>query len=313
MAYKLGSARLLIDLNELAYFAVVSEQGSITKAAKALAMPKSTLSRRIARLEQRLDVKLMHRNTRRLTLTEAGQLYLSHCRRMLEQAQDAEQLIEDLQAEPSGLLRINTPLAFGTRFFQDLVEAFIRQYPKVRIELLMDDRPTDIIASNIDLAFHVGPLMDSELIARDLGPASWVLCATKEYLREHGTPRRPEDLYEHAIIRHPNVPLTLTMDSSGETKNINVQSRLLINDKVMVSHMTLRHLGIGLVHTMLIEEELRSGELIQVLENFPCLEQQVSLLYSSRSQLPSKTTAFIDFVLDRVRPIPPWQKVLVSP
>lgn len=300
----------MIDLNELAFFAAVAQLGSFTKAAKQLNTPKSTLSRHISQLEKRLNVRLLHRSTRHLTLTEAGKLYYQRCQRVVEEADDAEQLIQNMQAEPSGVLRINAPLAFGTTFFQSLLQDFMARFDKLSIELTMDDHAARFANDDCDVAFHVGPLADSNLVARDIGSARWIFCATEQYLTQNGRPEKPDDLQNHTVIRHPHVPVALQV--GNEVKRFELSNKLLINDKEMVRNMTLRHMGIGLIHTLLIEEEIRSAALTPLLLDYPCLEQHVYLVYPGRQQLPSKIIAFVDFVLDRVTPVAPWDLAIAQ-
>jgi DNA-binding transcriptional LysR family regulator len=295
----------VIDLNELAFFAAVAESGSFTQAAKQFDIPKSTLSRRVAKLENRLGVRLLYRSTRHIKLTEAGQLYVERCQRMLEEAQDAENIITNLRAEPSGLLRIGTPLGFGTTFFQSLIKEFLQQYPKVRIEIVMDDHPQDIFSENIDIAFQVGPLPDSSVVAKHIGTARLVFCATKTYINKHGKPTTPDELAEHLIIRHPDS--RVITQRGRRDRHFDLSGGLLINDLELICKMTLRDAGIGLVHTLLVEEQLREGKLIPLLADYPCKPFDIFLLYPGRKQLPSKTATFKDFVLDRVVPIAPWE------
>lgn len=294
------------DLNEMAIFAKVVEAGSFTKAADRMGLPKSTVSRKISQLEERLDVRLLNRTTRVLKPTETGKIYYQHCSKMLEEAEEADRAITKMQAEPTGLLRISAPLSFGEKFLQEALDIFLSKHPQVSIDLVLDNKNLDLVVDEIDVAFRVGPLADSSLVARKLGPAQMVLCASQSYLDEHGTPAKPSDLYQHVLIKHPVAHLEL--EGPNGIEYIDAQARVVANDMVFIKNMVKRGLGIGGVPLAIAEDELRAGELIPVLTHYPFVTREFYLVYPSRRQLPSKVVAFIDFIMEHCLEHLPWNK-----
>ena len=319
----------MIDFNALAIFCGIADAGSFTQASKQLNIPKSTLSRRLSQLEQRLGVKLIQRSTRQLMLTEAGLVYYQKCKRMVEEAVDAENMMVNMQSEPSGVLRIATPLAFGTRFFRQLLRDFRAAYPKVQLDILMHDQPLDLIAQKIDIAFRVGALNDSNLVARALGGSHWVFCATPDYIEKHAAPQSLPKLAQHALIYHPDSRLKLATNAHSSDKpatqslthsqdllaQLIAQSQshgIAVNDLDTVLKLTLDHMGIGLVHSIMIDEHLQSGALIPLLQNYPMNKLEVFMVYPGRNELPAKISMFRDFVMQRVTPTAPWEENLLQ-
>jgi len=293
------------DLNEMAIFAVVVSSGSFTKAAEKLKLPKSTVSRKVSQLEKRIGVRLINRTTRNLKPTETGKLYYKHCLKMLEQAEEADRVVNNMQAEPSGLLRISTPLSFGTPFFTGAIKRFLDQYPKVNVEIISDDKQIDMLEQEVDIAFRVGPLSDSSLVARNLGSARLSLCASPAYLAKHGAPKNLNDLNKHTCISHPASPW-LFRGPNGQVE-IEPASRMITNDMEMLRKMTIEGFGIGAAPQILISEDIRTGRLVTVLPEAPFVERTFYLVYPSRREPPSKVVAFTEFIFSSCQPIPPWE------
>ncbi len=294
------------DLNEMAIFAKVVEAGSFTKAADRMGLPKSTVSRKISQLEERLDVRLLNRTTRVLKPTETGKLYYQHCSKMLEEAEEADRAITKMQAEPTGVLRISAPLSFGEKFLQEALHTFLSKHPQISVDLVLDNKNLDLVVDEIDVAFRVGPLADSSLVARKLGPAQMVLLASKAYADREGLPLKPSDLYQHVLIKHPVAHLEL--EGPNGIEYIDSPAKMVANDMVFIKNMVKRGLGIGGVPLAIAEDELRSGELIPVLAGFPFVTREFYLVYPSRRQLPSKVVAFIDFVMEHCLEQLPWNR-----
>ncbi len=293
-----------MELNEMGVYATVVDLGSFTRAAEKLSMPKSTVSRHISQLEKRLGVRLLNRTTRQLKPTEVGKLYFHHCERIIEEAEQAREVIQNMQAQPSGLLRITLPLAFGSDFIQLLIKDFLDLYPKIKVELILDNRSLDLLDQELDVAFRMGDLADSNMVARHIGSNQLLLCATPKYLALHGTPSILEDLSQHQFLRHTNAPVTLYKD--GQTFSIDSQDRLLLNDMDLLRKMTLKHMGVGLVPKLLAHDELQSGELVSVLPDYQGGSKDLYLMYAGRRQKAAKVAAFIDFAMDRIKQQAPW-------
>ena len=294
------------DLNEMAIFAKVVEVGSFTKAADRMGLPKSTVSRKISQLEERLDVRLLNRTTRVLKATETGKLYYQHCFKMMQEAEEADRVVTKMQSEPAGLLRISAPLSFGEKFLQEALHSFLNKHPQVSVDLVLDNKNLDLVLDEIDVAFRVGPLVDSSLVARKLGPARLVLCASPEYVKHQGMPSKPADLDQHVLIKHPVAHLEL--DGPNGVEYVDAPARMVANDMVFIKSMVKRGFGIGGVPLAIAEEELRSGQLIPVMKDYPFVVREFYLVYPSRRQLPSKVVAFIDYIMEHCQDKWPWNK-----
>lgn len=291
------------DLNEMAIFAIVVGSGSFTKAAAKLKLPKSTVSRKVSQLEKRIGVRLINRTTRNLKPTETGKLYFSQCQKMLEQAEEADRIVTNMQSEPSGLLRISTPLAFGTPFFIDVIKQFLEKYPKVNVEIVSDNKQVDMLEQEVDIAFRIGPLSDSSLIARNIGTARLSLCASPKYIAKYGEPESIQDLEKHTCISHPVSPWTF-QTNHGKVE-FSPRSRMIANDMEMIRQMVREGFGIGAVPQILISEDLNNKSLVKVLPEISFQERTFYLVYPSRREPPSKVVAFTDFIFAHCQPIPP--------
>lgn len=301
----------MIDYNEMAIFAKVVDAGSYTRAAEKLGLPKSTVSRKITQLEERLGVRLLHRTTRTIKPTELGRAYYNHCSQMVTEAEEAQRAIHQLQAEPSGNLRITAPGAFGARFLVQVVRDFMEKYPQIRMEVILDNKVLDLVEEEIDVAFRIGPMSDSSLVARNLGDVRMVMCASPGYLKKHGTPRHIDDLQQHACILHNAVPWQVT----GPSGRVDVElfGKLAVNDIAMTRNLIINDAGIGLLPVTMAYDEIDSGVIVQVLPEYHFADRPVYMVYHSRRQLPTKVVAFIDFVLERCKPIAPWEFHKMSP
>ncbi len=295
----------MIDYNEMAIFAKVVDAGSYTRAADKLGLPKSTVSRKITQLEERLGVRLLHRTTRAIKPTEMGKAYYNHCSQMVAEAEEAQRSIHQLQAEPSGLLRVTAPVAFGSSFLVETVHAFLTAYPQVRMDIILDNKVLDLVEDEIDVAFRIGPMSDSSLVARNLGTIRLIMCASPDYVKKQGAPRSITELSKHNCIMHNNMPWVL-QGPSGRV-DAEVGGRILVNDMDMSKRMLIGGYGIGLLPITMACDEIGRGQLIQVLPDYHFPDRDIYLVYHSRRQLPTKVVAFIDFVMERCKPIAPWE------
>src|SRR5690349_11996049 len=189
-----------MDLNEIVVFAKVVETGSFTAAAEALGLPKSTVSRKVAQLEERLDARLLQRTTRKLSLTEIGRAYYERCQRIVADIAAAETLVGELQSAPRGLLRITAPVDFGELYLGDIVAEFLATTPEITIEAVIVDRILDLVDERVDLALRFGPLPDSTLVARRLCAMKLVPCASPAYLAHAPPLDQPDQLADHHVI-----------------------------------------------------------------------------------------------------------------
>lgn len=296
------------DLNELAFFAKVVEAGSFTAAARALRVPKATVSRKVASLETRLGARLLHRTTRRVRPTELGEAYYRRCAEILLGIEDARMLVGGFLAVPRGRLRVSAPVAFGSTILADWMTEFLAVTPEVEAEVLLTNQYADLVAEGIDVAFRAGPLQESSLVARRLGPVPYVVCAAPGYLREHGTPRRPPDLRQHACLGLLGLPQRDHWPLAGPQgpEPVEVRSRATSNDILFARRAALIGAGVAYLPAFLVAEDLALGRLVQVLPDYGLPARDLYAVYPSRNYLAPPVRAFLDFVVAKVTPHAPW-------
>lgn len=280
--------------------------GSISAAARALGMSPAMATKHIDAIEARLGVRLMHRTTRRLVLTDAGSDYLAACRRILREIDEAEADVSAHRAEAIGRLRINAPLSFGTRFLGRLLPLFSRRYPLVEIELGLSDTPHDLIAEGWDLLIRIGHLTDSPLKARRLGDWPMRLCASPAYLERHGTPARVVDLGAHNCLSYTLSPLQVrgmwAFGTSGEML-VPVKGNLSANNGDVLLEAALAGLGLIYQPDFIVRDALASGALMALDLDHPVVELGgMHVLFPADRRLPARVRAMIDFLAEAFAP-----------
>lgn len=290
-----------IDLNELVVFVHVIQAGSFSGAARHLGMPKSTVSRKVAELEERVGARLVQRTTRNLGLTDAGRIYYERAARVVNDVQEAEEAVSAMQATPRGLLRVTAPLGFGV--LGAIIGELLERHRDVQIELVCTDRRVDLVEERFDVAIRAGALADSGLIARKITSVRSILVASPRYCRTHGTPRTPADLTKHACIAFgvgasPNV---WTLESGGKRTDVRITPKLTVNDVEVVRTAALAGTGIGIQAEQGAADDLRHGRLRRVLPGWSSSDVPIYALYPSTRQLSPKVTAFIDRVTEHFR------------
>jgi DNA-binding transcriptional LysR family regulator len=295
-----------VDLNEMLVFAKVVQAGSFTAAATALAMPKSTVSRKVSELEDRLDARLLQRTTRKLSLTDAGRTYYDYCFRIAGEVEDAERAVGSLQETPRGLLRVTAPI--NMRFLGPIVSDYLKKNPDVRLELVCTTRKVDLVEERFDLAIRAGRLADSTLIARSLGKVEWFLVATPGYLKKRGRPRSPVDLRKHDCLLFGTAieRAQIHLESGERVEEVSIAPRMMVSDFDVLREATLAGLGIGLISAFQCVEDLRARRLEAVLREWRAPAAPVHVVYPSTRHLSAKVKSFIDHLQERMTP-PPWE------
>ncbi|MBD9484604.1 LysR family transcriptional regulator [Pseudomonas sp. PDM14] len=283
-----------MGLDDALIFTRVVEFHSFTQAAQSLGMQKSTVSRRIALLEERLGVRLLNRTTRKLRLTEVGQAYYERCRQIMLDFAEAEQAVMQLQQEPSGLLRITAPIEFGQLFLGSVLGQFMRQYPQISAEVELTSRDVDPVEEGVDIAIVVGQPHDSTLIARKLFESGRRLCASPEYLALHGTPRRSEELVSHRAILLPQDPPRY-WPLLGE--QIACQRVMSCNNITLAREAALAGAGIAGLPLMISEAAVQSGRLVELLPAAQLPVGELYAVYPSRRFQAMKVKTFLDFLM----------------
>lgn len=291
------------DLNEILVFVRVVQAGSIRGAAATLAMPKTTVSRKIAELEERLEARLLQRTTRKLGLTDVGRVYYDHCARIVDQLEDADRAVRRQLATPRGLLRVTAPV--NASFLGPIVRDYMKRFPEVRLDVSCSARSVDLIEERFDLGIRTGPLADSSLIARSLGSVTWLLVATPTYLKKHGRPRSPEDLKDHDCLLFGGAPGLRLLKDATDAREVVAPARLLVNDMDVLQEVASSGLGIAVLPAFRCADELRAKRLERVLPDWSPAPTPVHIVYPSTRHVSPTVTSFIVHLQQRMTP-PPW-------
>jgi len=295
----------------LPVFVTVVERGGFSPAAKQLNISKSAVSKRITQLEEQLGVKLLHRTTRKLSLTEAGEHYFQHAREAYKAARDAEDAVLQLQGEPQGRLRINTPMAFGRLHIAPMLPAFLKRYPKISIDMQMDDKVVDLVGGGFDITLRTGNLADSSLIARKLTQLNSVLCASPEYLARQGTPQTLQALTHHNCLSfsYSDDVRAWHFSKGGETSTIEVTGNFQVNNSEALGEAIVQGVGIGRLPTYVTREDLQSGRLVRLFPEYEMPSRAINAVYLNRQYMPAKVRAFLDFATEHFAGERPyWEK-----
>ncbi len=295
-----------MDINEMLVFAQVVQTGSFTTAAAKLGMPKSTVSRKVSELEERLKTRLLQRTTRKLSLTDAGRTYYDYCARIATEVEEADRALSRLQKTPRGVLRVTAPVNF--EYFGPIIGDFLKRYPEIRLELLCTGRTVDLVEEGFDVAIRAGTLADSTLIARSLGSSPWHLVATPGYLKRRGRPQSPEDLKKHDVLFFGNGrnPVDLRLQNGDVSVQVALIARMIVNDMRILHAVAAAGLGIALLPAMLSVNDLRTGRLKRVLPDWSPPSTPVHVVYPSSRHLSPLVKSFVEHLQERMSP-PPWE------
>lgn len=285
-------------------FIQVADSGSFSEAARRLGVSQPSVSRQIGALEETLGIRLLQRTTRRMSLTEAGEVYYRKVRQIQRDVIEASNSILAFKETPSGLLKIGAPVGWTEIKIAPYLSEFMRAYPDIELEIQCTDTMQDIVEDRLDLVLRVAPLLDSSYVAQPLGKVELVVSATEQYFSEKGRPASPAEMVKHNCIMFGNN--NQWRFQRGRTEQL-VQVRGRVNTQmvsVMIS-MALQHMGVMLLPVQLIREPLANGELVEIFGDYSvCYAQlgamDVFVLYSNRKHLPAKVRAFIDFFRDRM-------------
>ena len=283
-----------MDFDRVAVFVKVVQAGSFSQAARILHMPNSTVSTKVSELEKKLGVTLLQRTTRKLHVTEAGEAYFSRCVQALEHLQAAENELATVQKRPHGLLRITTPVAVGHSLLPELVRRFLEEYPEIEIEILINNRRVNLVAEGVDLAIRAGKLEDSALIAKKFLPAHFALWGSPSYLKANGTPAHPKDLSKHeCLVSSRSRGETLELSCGKETATIPTLSRIAADDLETVKRFTVLGAGIGFLPNVICQDEVRRGEIVNVLPQWRGRSANLYFVYPAQRFVSPKVRAFI--------------------
>lgn len=295
-------------LDGIAAFVRVVDSGSFSAAAQRLNVSKSAVSAQVQRLEERLGVRLLHRTTRRLSLTEAGAAYYRHCARILAEAEAAEQAAGALQREPRGTLRISAPVTFGWMHVAPAVPAFLARYPELAVDITLSPEHVNLVDAGLDLAIRIGVLEDSPLVVRRLAPSRLVLCTAPAYLAARGVPREPRDLAGHDCLSTGLLPWgdEWRLIGKGGEVRVAVSGRFRSNSAEMLRAAALDGLGIAVLPSWSVAEALRAGSLRRVLPGWSLPASTIYAAYPGNRLMAVKVRAFVNHLARRFGRTPYW-------
>ena len=291
----------VIALEDMALFVAVARALSFTKASAATGIPIATLSRRIANMERRAEVRLFERTTRQLALTGIGRRYFDKCERIVQEAEIAQEILRDAVEKTVGHLRVSTPVEFGLYNVFPVVEAFARFYPDITIDLDLTPRPVDLIEEGVDISIRLGELPDSPLVVRRLGSAERVLYASPQYLALHGIPKKPEDLADHSCIiqSYMNSPNEWKLVNRKRTMSVAVKGRFSTNNVSMCLKLAAQSHGIAALSPTIVRSSLGIDSVQQILDGWSFPPMPVHAVMTSRL-MPARVRLFLEFLASRL-------------
>lgn len=302
-------------LEEMALFAIVADAQSFSGAAKVAGLSKAAVSKQIGRLEAGLGAKLLNRTTRSMSLTEAGQALYMHCVRIKEEAEAAQHAVSQLFSAPRGTLRVTASVAFGVQHIIPAIPDFIRQYPELDVHVGLSDQFVDIVQERLDVAIRLTDNPGDTLVARRLAGFGYVLCASPSYLSQHGVPRSPKELAQHNCLFYSYMESNdeWLLDGPNGLESVRVSGRFLMNSSEAVRRAAEYGLGIALVPSYAIGENIQTGTLRIVLPEYQPrggFGDSVYAVYLPTRHVPPKTRAFIDFLIERFKMMPHWNPIM---
>jgi DNA-binding transcriptional LysR family regulator len=296
-----------VDISVLQTFIEVVRKGSFAAVARGQNLDPSSISRSISGLEQELGIRLFQRTTRKLSLTEAGLTYFQRIEPLIEEIQQAVDVVKEVSGKPQGTLRITASVSFGLKCIVPLLAEFEAMYPDLLVDLLLTDYRVDLLTERIDLAIRLGQLQDSTLIAQKLMSTPYSVCASPNYLQQYGELNQPEEITKHNCLLFPLPGFRsrwLFRDQQGKICEIPVSGRTIISNAIGLQQCAIAGMGLALLPHWLIDQELEYGKLVKVLPHYDVtatdFETSAWLVYPSRTYVPLKVKVFIDFLKERL-------------
>ena len=283
--------------SEMAFFSLLARAGGLSAAAREQGITTPAVSKRLAQMEARLGVQLLHRTTRRVSLTQEGEIYLEHARRILADIDGMERLVSGALADPKGLLRVNATLGFGRSHIAPLISSFVKAHPQVQVQLQLTVNPPPLTEDSFDICVRFGEPPDARVIARHIAPNRRLLCASPAYLAQHGAPQSAQDLSRHHCIgiRQGDEAYGIwRLSSAKRTTVVKVRGQLSTNDGEIAVSWALAGHGIVLRAEWDIARYLRSGRLVQVLAHCETPSADVYAVYAQRHQVSARVRSFVE-------------------
>lgn len=298
----------MINLNLIPIFIEVVKNKSFSKAGLALGMTKSKVSKSITSLEYDLGVKLLHRTTRKLSLTEAGEIYFQNTIKGMHHLEAAKVSASELRKVPKGNLRILVPMSFGRLHLAPIVTSFMKKYPEITIEMEMSDEKPDLLVKGFDLALRAGNLENSSFIGRKLCPLNSVICTSKSYLKNNESPNAPRDLKKHNCLTYSLSTSSdkWTFKKGRKEETVAVQGKIKVNNSEAIRELVMRGNGIARLPTFIAGEDLKKGKLVQLLCDYEMPSVNLYALFPNKEFLPLKVRSFLDFLIEKLNGETPY-------
>ncbi len=293
-------------IDDIEVFVKVVELGSFSGAADSLAVPQSTVSRKIRRLEDQLGVRLLNRTTRLVKPTQTGMMYYQRCARITKDLADANQIVMSSHETPKGLLRVTAPVESIYVFLGDIIDDYLKLYPEVEVDIVASNEIVNPIDQGFDVAIRLANLKDSTLIARPLGNTTDLLCAAPDYIRENGMPKDLTELGGHKCLRMSNLEIYSKWQLSQggvskghEKQTVSVTGPVIVNSQILLHKLTCRGHGIAKLPTYLCAENIKDGSLLSILPQWTFPQRTLWVVYSSARHLSPNIRSFVDFLVEK--------------
>ncbi|MGB5444471.1 MAG: LysR substrate-binding domain-containing protein [Psychromonas sp.] len=296
-------------LETMRAFITVVQEGAFSKAADKLNLSPQLVSKYVSQLENKLQIRLLNRTTRKVSLTEAGIEYYQRCQQVLDDIDELEGTLTNLHQNISGVLTISAPMSFAMRHLPKLIAEFQQIHPDVKIELKMTDRKVDIVEEGIDIALRVGLLESSSMIAKKITAINLVICASPDYLKKHGTPKTAVELQGHVYLKYNNSDSNMLFSQFDiEYKKLGLNEKIIANNGDFLVNAAIYGGGIIIQPTFIAGEAIAEGKLKRILTEYEPDPMAIYAVYANRKFLASKVRIFIDFVSQFYGDIPYWDK-----
>jgi len=293
------------QLQGMRVFTRVAELGSFARAASALDLSRAMASSYVAQLEKHLGTRLLHRTTRKVSVSPQGAIYLEHCQRILAEIDSADDQLRLARDRPQGKLRVDVPVAFGKHLLLPAIPLFTQRYPEISLEVRFNDRYVDVAAEHVDVAVRVGKVKSPDLIAKRIAASRLLTCASPKYLAQHGMPHTPEELRKHRLIGHLRGDGTRPADwqfkQGNGTRSIKLPMALSFNTVDALTASALESQGIVQQLDLLVSSYLGEGRLVEVLRDYSCEGPPLSVIYQRATQHLAKVRVFAEFAADLMR------------
>jgi DNA-binding transcriptional LysR family regulator len=301
----------MLDLNSLKVFERVASLKSFTAAARELGLPKSNVSRSVARLEEELGTRLFQRTTRAVVLTPTGAALLDRSSAIIANLKEALNYVGSLGGQPRGTLKINAGIGFGINVLAEQLPEFLRRYPNISVSLDLQSQPADLVAEAVDVAVRLGPLPDSGLVAVKLGEMRRYLCAAPAYLKRCGSPKSIQDILRHDTIEMPGPSgrcRPWTFSRGGESIELEVAPRISVNEALTIYRLVINGAGLGIISGYLCAPEIAADRLVRLFTDWSPPPVEVNLVFPSRRELAPAVRAFVDYMKEVSRPGALWMR-----